>query len=86
MALAGKCCLEGERARLHEAERRLDTGAFGRCLLCAQDSAVERLEYTNPTPSPASPASAAKSKRPTEPFPIFSVSPPNGGQPPPPRS
>lgn len=45
MALAGKRRLEEERARLQEAERRIDTGAYGRCLLCAQDIAVERLEY-----------------------------------------
>lgn len=45
MALAGKRRLEEERARLHEAERRIDTGAYGRCLLCGQDIATERLEY-----------------------------------------
>lgn len=45
MALAGKRRLEEEQARLHEAERRIDTGAYGRCLLCGGDIADERLEY-----------------------------------------
>lgn len=45
MALAGKRRLEEERARLHEAGRRIDTGAYGRCLLCGGDIASERLEY-----------------------------------------
>ena len=45
MALAGKRRLEEERARLQEALHRIDTGAYGRCLLCGQDIAIERLEY-----------------------------------------
>ena len=44
MALAAKRRLEDERTRLHEALRRIDTGAFGRCLLCGQDIALERLD------------------------------------------
>lgn len=45
MALAGRRRLEEERSRLHEAERRILQGAFGRCLLCANDIATERLEH-----------------------------------------
>ncbi|BET67370.1 TraR/DksA C4-type zinc finger protein [Opitutales bacterium ASA1] len=45
MALAGKRRLEEERARLHEAERRILQGTFGRCLLCGKDIAELRLEH-----------------------------------------
>lgn len=45
MALAGKRRLGEERNRLHEAERRLLQGSFGKCLLCGQDIAGERLEH-----------------------------------------
>lgn len=45
MALAGKRRLEEERAQLHEALRRIETGAYGRCLLCSQDIADIRLEH-----------------------------------------
>lgn len=45
MALAGRRRLEEERRRLHEALRRIDTGAYGRCLVCGADIARERLEY-----------------------------------------
>lgn len=45
MALAGKRRLEEERARLHEAERRILQGTYGRCLLCGQDIAEIRLEH-----------------------------------------
>jgi DnaK suppressor protein len=45
MALAGKHRLEEERARLIEAQHRIDTGTYGRCLLCGGDIAGERLEY-----------------------------------------
>lgn len=45
MALAGKRRLEDEYARLHEAMRRIDTGNYGRCLLCGGDIATERLEF-----------------------------------------
>lgn len=45
MALAGRRRLEEERARLREALPRIDTGAYGRCLLCGADLARERLEY-----------------------------------------
>lgn len=45
MALAGCRRLEEERARLHAALRRIDTGGYGRCLVCGADIAVERLEY-----------------------------------------
>ncbi len=44
LALANKRRLEDERTRLHEAERRIDAGSFGRCLLCGQDIAPERLD------------------------------------------
>jgi DnaK suppressor protein len=44
MALAGKRRLEEQRGRLHEARRRIDTGTYGRCLRCAGDIAVERLQ------------------------------------------
>lgn len=44
LALAGQRRLEEQRARLHEAVRRIDTGGFGRCLLCGGDIARERLE------------------------------------------
>lgn len=45
MALAGKRRLEEERARLREADHRIDAGTYGRCLLCGQDIADERLDY-----------------------------------------
>jgi len=45
MALAGKRRLEEERARLHEAEHRINTGSYGRCLRCHQDIVPERLDY-----------------------------------------
>jgi len=45
MALAGKRRLEEQRSRLHEAQRRIETGAYGRCLLCGRDIAEERLEH-----------------------------------------
>jgi DnaK suppressor protein len=45
MALAGRRRLEEQRSRLQEAMRRIDTGAFGRCLICSQDIAIERLEH-----------------------------------------
>ena len=45
MALAGRRRLEEERGRLHEALRRIDTGTYGRCLLCGADISRERLEY-----------------------------------------
>lgn len=45
MALAGKRRLEEERGRLNEALRRIDSGTYGRCLLCGSDIANERLEY-----------------------------------------
>lgn len=45
MALAGKRRLEEERARLQEALHRIDTGAYGRCLICGQDIVIERLDY-----------------------------------------
>jgi DnaK suppressor protein len=44
MALAGKRRLEDERARLHEARRRVDAGTYGRCLRCGSDMALERLQ------------------------------------------
>jgi DnaK suppressor protein len=44
MALAGKRRLADERGRLFEALRRIDTGAFGKCLLCGHDIADERLK------------------------------------------
>lgn len=43
IALAGKRRLEDERNRLIEALRRIDSGAFGKCLLCGQDIIDERL-------------------------------------------
>lgn len=45
MALAGRRRLEEERSRLHEALRRIDSGTYGRCLLCGADISRERLEY-----------------------------------------
>jgi DnaK suppressor protein len=45
MALAGKRRLEEQRARLHEARRRIDSGTFGRCLQCGNDISIERLQY-----------------------------------------
>lgn len=45
MALASKRRLEDERIRLQEAQRRLDGGTYGRCLLCGGDIDLERLEY-----------------------------------------
>lgn len=45
MALAGKRRLQEERERLREALRRIDTGTYGRCLLCGEDISPERLEY-----------------------------------------
>lgn len=45
MALAGKRRLEEERARLHEAMRRIDAGNYGRCQICGGDIALERLEF-----------------------------------------
>lgn len=45
MALAGKRRLEEQRARLHEARRRIDSGTFGRCLRCGNDIAIERLQH-----------------------------------------
>lgn len=44
MALANRRRLEDERGRLHEALRRIDGGAYGRCLLCGSDISRERLE------------------------------------------
>ena len=44
IALASKRRLEDERNRLLEALRRIDTGSYGRCLLCGSDIAPERLE------------------------------------------
>ncbi|GAB5560086.1 MAG: hypothetical protein SynsKO_17330 [Synoicihabitans sp.] len=44
IALASKRRCEEERSRLHEAERRLLSGTFGRCLLCGGDIAEARLE------------------------------------------
>ncbi len=44
IALAGKRRCEEERSRLHEAERRLLSGTFGRCLMCGDDIAEARLE------------------------------------------
>ena len=45
LALANKRRHEEERNRLHEALRRIETGAFGHCLLCHQDIDHERLVY-----------------------------------------
>jgi len=45
MALAGKRRLEDQRARLHEARRRIESGTFGRCLHCGNDIALERLQH-----------------------------------------
>lgn len=45
MALASKRRLDEERARLLEAQRRIETGNYGRCLLCGGDIDAERLEY-----------------------------------------
>lgn len=44
IALASKRRLEDERNRLREAERRIDAGSYGRCLVCGSDIARERLE------------------------------------------
>ncbi len=44
IALASKRRLEDERNRLLEAQRRIDAGSYGRCLLCSSDIAIERLE------------------------------------------
>jgi DnaK suppressor protein len=44
MALAGRRRLEEERARLREAQTRIDSGKFGTCLLCGGEIATERLE------------------------------------------
>jgi DnaK suppressor protein len=44
IALANKRRLEDERSRLLEAQRRIDAGTYGRCLLCGGDIAIERLE------------------------------------------
>lgn len=45
IALAGQRRLKEERARLQEAQRRIDAGTYGRCPLCGDDIAGERLEY-----------------------------------------
>lgn len=45
MALAGKRRLEEQRARLHEAVRRIDAGTYGRCARCDEDIAIERLQH-----------------------------------------
>ncbi len=45
MALAGKRRLEEERGRLNEALNRIEGGNYGRCPLCGNDIADERLEY-----------------------------------------
>ena len=45
MALANKRRLEDERNPLFGAQRRIDAGSYGHCLLCHQDIARERLEY-----------------------------------------
>jgi len=44
IALAGKRRLEEERNRLLEAQRRIDVGTYGRCLLCDSDVEIERLK------------------------------------------
>ena len=44
IALANKRRLEDETSRLLEAVRRIEAGTFGRCLVCGQDIAAERLE------------------------------------------
>jgi DnaK suppressor protein len=45
MALAGRRRLEEERARLVEADARIDAGTYGTCLICGGDIDAERLEY-----------------------------------------
>ncbi|MCC5022645.1 MAG: hypothetical protein J6386_07540 [Candidatus Synoicihabitans palmerolidicus] len=45
LALAAKRRHEEERNRLIEELRRIESGALGRCLLCGNDIAVERLDY-----------------------------------------
>ena len=44
IALASKRRHEEERNRLHEANRRIETGSYGRCLLCGGSIDMERLE------------------------------------------
>lgn len=45
MALAAKRRLESELLDLEEALRRIAAGKYGRCELCGNDIAAERLEY-----------------------------------------
>lgn len=45
MALAGKRRLEEERRGLEAALKRIESGCYGRCQLCGEDIARERLEY-----------------------------------------
>lgn len=45
MAVAQRQRLRDEEMRLREALQRIETGTFGRCQLCGQDIAIERLEY-----------------------------------------
>jgi DnaK suppressor protein len=45
MALAGKRRLEEQRTRLKQALRRIEDGDYGRCGLCGQSIAPERLEH-----------------------------------------
>lgn len=45
MALAAKRRFEEQRARLHEARRRIDAGTYGQCQRCYADIAIERLQH-----------------------------------------
>lgn len=44
MALATRQRLREEKARLQDAIHRIESGTFGRCALCGQDIAAERLQ------------------------------------------
>jgi DnaK suppressor protein len=44
MALATRQRLREEKARLVDAEHRIESGTFGRCALCGKDIAHERLQ------------------------------------------
>ena len=43
MALATRQRLREEKARLQDALHRIESGTFGRCALCGEDIALERL-------------------------------------------
>lgn len=45
MALATKQRLQTEQVRLQSALHRISEGTFGRCAVCGEDIAVERLRF-----------------------------------------